>query len=196
MTTFEGYYRELQRREEFKDFDLIAIWEKADVQAVGDDLAQAVQAGGLKTQTIPIRPNSTNQSIGNQVEQFFVERIKGYLKNFDLQPCSGAGYPDKQLSHKCSGRKFVLEVKATSSWDALDTNRVVLTSSSKKLRTHFTPPINHLLVTICYSAMAGPYRVTVVRLDFIQPGTEVNIRLEASVSHRILAAGTHPSREI
>ena len=58
----------------------------------------------------------------------------------------------------------------------------------------FRAPIRHLLTTICYRVIDGAYRVTDVRLDFLQPTTEVQVRFEASVNHRILNSGNHPSR--
>jgi hypothetical protein len=38
--------------------------------------------------------------------------------------------------------------------------------------------------------------ISSLRLDFIGPNTQVNIRLEASVSHRLLAEATHRSTTI
>ncbi len=35
-----------------------------------------------------------------------------------------------------------------------------------------------------------------IRLDFLEPDTAVNVRLEASVNHKILAAGPHRSKVI
>ena len=103
-----------------------------------------------------------------------------------------------EILHKelATGRIFPFEVKATGQWNRSDSNRRVLTSSSKKLRETFREPINHLLVTILYKKSSGRYRVEGIRLDFLEPTTQVNVRLEASVNHRILDGGTHHSKII
>src|SRR5262249_20068986 len=148
-------------------------------------------------QTIPIRPGSTNQSIGNQVADFFVPMMNQHLQQYRIDACPGGGYPDKILVEIASRRTFPFELKATSTWDAADSNRRVLTSSSsRKLRKQFPGAVNHVLATVLYVTGAGVSRVQSLRLDFIEPGTLVNIRLEASVSHRLLAEATHRSTTI
>ena len=102
----------------------------------------------------------------------------------------------KILVEIASRRTFPFELKATSTWDAADSNRRVLTSSSRKLRQRFPGAVNHVLATMLYATGAGISRVRSLRLDFIEPGTLVNIRLEASVSHRLLAEATHRSTTI
>jgi len=89
------------------------------------------------------------------------------------------------------GCHIAFELKATSDWDPKGTNRIVLTSSSKKLRDpkFFSPPICHLLCTAQYDRTSAV--VNWLRLDFLEPTTEVNVRFEASVNHKILAAGSH-----
>jgi hypothetical protein len=69
-------------------------------------------------------------------------------------------------------------------------------SSSKKLREAFAAPIHHVLLTVCYDVAGAVYCISCVRLDFIQPTTEVSVRLEASVNHKILSSGQHTSRTI
>ena len=147
-------------------------------------------------QTIPIRAGSTNQSIGNQVADFFVPVINQHLQQYRIDACPGGGYPDKILVEIASRRTFPFELKATSTWDAADSNRRVLTSSSRKLRQRFPGAVNHVLATMLYATGAGVSRVQSLRLDFIEPGTLVSIRLEASVSHRLLAEATHRSTTI
>ena len=106
-------------------------------------------------------------------------------------PCSGPGYPDKTLTDP-NGLRILLEVKATSHWNPNDSNRVVLTSSSKKLRNRVSaPPRYHLVLTFIHSQLPGPVTINRVRLDFLEPATKVNVRLEASVNHKILSNGTH-----
>ena len=50
-----------------------------------------------------------------------------------------------------------------------------------------------LLITFSYvlNTVTEQASITAVRMDFVEPDTIVNIRLEASVSHRLLAEGKH-----
>ena len=90
-----------------------------------------------------------------------------------------------------------LEFKASRDWNPNDANRRVLTSSSKKLREQFPAPIHHLLLTVLYFPASPRYVVIkALRLDFLEPSTAVNVRLEASVNHKILANGPHHSKII
>jgi hypothetical protein len=196
VITFEQYYEELLKREEVPFTPLVAQWPDADVQAIAQDFTQAVVSGGIRGSAVPIRAGSTNQSAGNQVEKFFVERISRELRQFSISAYPGKGYPDRQLHHRSSSRRFALEIKATSQWNPSDTNRRVLTCSSTRLRENFSAPIHHLLTTVCYNSDDGDCHIASVRLDFIQPSTEVGVRLEAEVSHRILSLGGHPSQTI
>jgi len=187
------YYRELQRREGIEASDLVAEWDDAAVEEISSDFRAAVGRSQITQQVVPIRPGSSNQSIGNQVADFFTLQFPAFLTEHVIRACAGAGYPDKILVRRRDERAYPLELKATSGWNAADSNRRVLTSSSRKLRQQFRAPINHLLATILYAQRGNDWLVTSLRLDFIGPNTLVNIRLEASVSHRLLAQATHPS---
>ena len=176
--------------------ELVSAWNADEISSIKIDFIEAIQDGQIKNIPIPISPGSTNQSIGNQVADFFVTIVNKSLRKFLITECPGKGYPDRVLRDGASKKTYPLELKATSSWDSTDSNRRVLTSSSKKLRSNFLPPICHLLATCCYSDLDSTYRLNAVRFDFIEPTTEVNIRLEASVSHKILADGRHKKVQI
>jgi hypothetical protein len=191
MWTLEEFYRELQEREGLDPLPLVAPWAQLDTDAIIKTIRGAFANTHLRNTAVPIRPGSTNQSIGNQVASFVVTQLNPRLEAFRIDDCSGHGYPDKMLRQLASGRIFPFEVKATSQWNPSDSNRRVLTSSSTKLRDRFRDPISHLLVTILYRESADVYRVDGVRLDFLEPSTNVNIRLEASVNHKILHDGAH-----
>jgi hypothetical protein len=195
-TRIAEYYNELQRREGLGPVELVAEWAQADTDAISGAFRNAFAGSRIIEQTIPIRPGSTNQSIGNQVADFFVPVINRHLQQYRIDACPGGGYPDKILVEIASRRIFPFELKATSTWDVADSNRRVLTSSSRKLRLRFPGAVNHVLATMLYTTGAGVSRVQSLRLDFIEPGTLVNIRLEASVSHRLLAEATHRSTTI
>lgn len=195
-TRIAEYYEELQRREGLEPVQLVAEWAQGDVDAISAAFRKAFAASRITEKAIPIRVGSTNQSIGNQVADFFVPAMNQHLQQFRIDACPGGGYPDKILVEIASGRTFPFELKATSTWDAGDSNRRVLTSSSRKLRKQFPGAVNHVLATVLYASGADLSRVQSLRLDFLEPGTLVNIRLEASVSHRLLAEATHRSTTI
>ena len=193
MATLADYYRDLLVWEEIAFVSLIERWPAELVGEVEEDFRTAVASSKIKGASCPIRPRSTNQSIGNQVEEFIVSRLAPRTTRFKILPCSGAGYPDKTLVQNSSGLKIAFEIKATSAWNPADSNRRVLTSSSEKIRRAFKPPVYHLLCTLLYTVQEGSARIDAVRLDFIEPTTSVNVRLEASVNHKILASGSHKS---
>jgi len=195
-TQISEYYIELQRREGLEPVELVAQWGVADTDAISRDFRATVVASNITQQDVPLRAGSSNQSIGNQVADFFVPTMNQHLQQFRIDACPGGGYPDKILVEIASGRTFPFELKATSTWNETDSNRRVLTSSSRKLRQRFPGAVNHVLATILYATGAGVSRIQCLRLDFIEPSTLVNIRLEASVSHRLLTQATHRSATI
>ena len=195
-TRLAEYYNELQRREGLEPIELITEWAQPDTDAISAAFRNAVVASQITEQGIPIRTGSTNQSIGNQVADFVVPGINQHLQNYRIDACPGGGYPDKILVEIASRRTFPFELKATSTWDVADSNRRVLTSSSRKLRQRFPGAVNHVLATLLYATAVGVSRINSLRLDFLEPSTLVNIRLEASVSHRLLAQATHRSTTI
>jgi hypothetical protein len=196
MGTFKDYYDELLKWENEQDRELVATWDASIQESIKRDFSSAVNLSNLKQLEVPIRPGSTPQSMGNQFADFFVQTINPSLREFRIQKCSGAGYPDKQLRCVGNSRSFPLELKATPNWNPADSNRVVLTCSSDKLKKYFSPPISHLLVTLCFEESDDSFSIASVKLDFLEPDTEVNVRLEASVSQRILHNGRHHKHTI
>jgi hypothetical protein len=191
MSDFATYYRNLAVWEGVPEVELVAAWRREDVDAIAQDFQDAFTRSGLSCAVLTVPIGISNQSIGNKVADFLVANIKQYLKAFRIESCSGAGYPDKRLVNGSDRRSFVFELKATSCFDPGDSNRIVLTSSSQKLRRYFQQPIHHLLMTACYEQQDVQIRVRKLRLDFLEPNSQVNVRLEASVSQRFLARGTH-----
>lgn len=131
-----------------------------------------------------------------------MEELNTIISEFSTSPCDGKGYPDQTLTQIATGTRILLEVKATSNWEERDTNRRVLTSSSKKLRAQFSDPIYHLILTVLYTENENlatneeSATIDAIRLDFLEPTTIVNVRLEASVNHKILEEGHHYSKII
>jgi hypothetical protein len=193
MGDLAAYYRELAEWEEKPVVDLTAPWEKPHIQAIVDYFRVAFRMCNFNATSLAVPENLSNQAVGNRVAEFFVRFINRHLKAHAIDDCSGAGYPDKRLRGLAASSAFVFELKATSEFDPNDSNRIVLTSSAEKLRRHFRPPINHLLAAICYRQDGTQIRIQNLRLDFLEPTTPVNVRLEASVSQRILARAAHPN---
>lgn len=193
MANLKDYYKDLLVWEDIPHIELIHSWPPELVKRVVLTLRHSAKLGNLIGLRCPIRKGSTNQSIGNQVEEHVIPILAGNISDFALGKCSGAGYPDQVLTCIQSGLKIPLEVKATSDWNPNDSNRRVLTSSSDKIRKEFTPPIHHLLLTMLYKVSRSDAIVEHIRLDFLEPTTSVSVRLEASVNHKILSHGTHTS---
>jgi len=164
-TQIAEYYNELQRREGLEPVELITEWAQRDTDAISAPFRNAVVVSRITEQGIPIRVGSTNQSIGNQVADFFVAAINQDLQNYRIDACPGGGYPDKILVEIASGRTFPFELNATSTWDVADSNRRVLTSSSRKLRQRFPGAVNHVLATLLYATAAG-VRLTADAMTF------------------------------
>ncbi len=196
MSNLKDYYRDLANWEKLPLIPLIHAWPKPLRNAVEVDFVNGVASSEIKGANCPIRSGSTNQSIGNQVEAYTISKLEGRLSTFLIATCPGAGYPDKMLLEKPTLLKMPLEFKAAGEWNSNDAKRRVLTSSSKKLRNQFRMPIHHLLLTVLYSSTPSHAIINVLRLDFLEPTTTVNVRLEASVSHKILADGPHHSKVI
>lgn len=192
MKSFSEYYKDLLEWEVVDAQELITNWNLNLIAEVIADFEQSITGSSLKGSLCRIREKSSNQSVGNQVEVFAIEKLNQQLQVFTIENCSGAGYPDRVLT-KGESRHIALEFKATSDWNPTDSNRRVLTSSSKKLRDKFVSPIYHLLCTVIYQIEGESARVAAVRLDFLEPTTQVSVRLEASVNHKTLTGAEHQS---
>lgn len=191
MNDLASYYQRLAEWEGRPAVELVSAWSSDDVEEITGDFRAAFAAAGFGGSPLTVGAATSNQSIGNKVAEFLVAEMNQHLQRFMIEPCSGAGYPDKRLVRRGGGAAFVFELKATSEFDPNDSNRIVLTSSSEKLRRYFRSPVLHLLATACYEQDGEEVTIQNLRLDFLEPTTPVNVRLEASVSQRLLARGTH-----
>lgn len=99
-TPLAEYYRELQLREGLDPLELVAEWNPASVEAISADFRAAAIASHIIEQVVPLRAGSSNQSIGNQVAEFFALQFPTHLGRYDLRACAGAGYPDKILTSR------------------------------------------------------------------------------------------------
>ena len=193
MASLSDYYKDLLIWESIPHTELVYAWDKTLISKIEKDFRSSIQTKNIIGLKCSIITGSTNQSIGNQVEEHSMPVIALGIKGFSLSKCSGAGYPDQLLTELSSALRIPLEVKATSDWNPNDSNRRVLTSSSEKIRKQFSEPIHHLLFTLLYKIETGLAVIEHMRLDFLEPTTPVSVRLEASINHKILSHGTPAS---
>lgn len=144
----------------------------------------------------------SNQAVGNLMQKHFVDEFnKSASAKVQITSCRGAGYPDNFLSITKNRvtTNYCLEFKATSDWNPKDSNRRVLMSSTTKLRKKIAEKVIpadplHILITIMYEKGSG--KIEGVRLDFLDPATKVNTRLEASTTHKLMHGASHKSSTI
>ena len=72
MSTLLDYYNDLLRWENVAVQPLVMQWDPSESNAIEQDFRQAINTSGIIGSFVPIIPNSTNQSIGNQVENYFI----------------------------------------------------------------------------------------------------------------------------
>lgn len=191
-TIFENDISEAGQQE----CELIHQWPQELRNIIVSAFENAVSGSSVKGSVCPVPPGASNQKIGNEIEKYIVPKLNSSLSGFSISKCRGSGYPDQILIQDTPRLQMPLEMKATGDWNEKDSNRRVLASSSKKLRAQFSEPIYHLLLTVLYSKQDDEDFVTIdtIRLDFLEPTTAVNVRLEVSVSHKILADEDHYSK--
>jgi hypothetical protein len=177
---------------------LIRSWSPAEIQTIEAGVRAAVVASGIIGTVIPFRPNSKNQSKGNQAADFFLAQVPPHLAvGATIRRAKGAGYPDLLLTIGTAA--YCMESKATSNWNSRDDNRRVLTSSSTKMRALVAAgPAGvvpaHLIATLIYDEATSV--VQTIRLDFLEPNSPVKVRLEGSTSQQLLAGGAHAVKSI
>ena len=76
----------------------------------------AVSEASVKGSVCPLTPGSSNQSIGNQVEKYIVQKLSEVISGFSIFKCQGSGYPDQVLVQQTTGLHMPLEMKATQRW--------------------------------------------------------------------------------
>jgi hypothetical protein len=188
MKTLKNYFRELLVRQGERPVELVAKWNPGEVQRIRSRFRAASRSCGLGRKHLDVERNLSSQALGNRLARFLSSQLTGHLQDFTIEACAGQGYPDRRLVWSNGGRAFALELKATTRFEPKDNNRVILTSAPDKLLRWFTPPVHHLVATFRYEREGGRVRVRALRLAFLQPWTKVYVRLEASMTQRLLAA--------
>ena len=195
MANLRDFFRDLLNWEGQQYCELIHPWPQNLRNSIVLAFEDAVPASSAKGSVCSLPPEIKNQAIGNEIEKYIVPKLNSSLSGFSIFKCRGPGYPDQTLIQQSTNLHIPLEMKATAKWNEKDPNRRVLASSSKKLRAQFSEPIYHLLLTVLYSKQDDEDFATIdtIRLDFLEPTTAVNVRLEVSVSHKILVNDPHYS---
>jgi len=192
MARFDAYLHEVQQRHGHQPMQLIRAWTNQEAAAVEAAIRSAAQSSGLVGSLIP-NFTGTNQAKGNRAADHFVTTLPPFLPlPFRIDPATGSGYPDRIFANGAIG--YCMELKATSNWQNGDGNRRVLTSRPEKMRRlvnngKIGNPPAHFICTVLYNDTTS--QVTGIRLDFLEPDSQVNIRLEASTSQSLLTQGTH-----
>lgn len=191
MPRFDDYLAEVQQRNGFNPaIALIRAWTPQEITQVENALRTAVIASGIIGAPIP-NFDGTNQAKGNKAANHFLALVPPCLAAPNrIIPARGSGYPDRIIV--LGGNGHCMEMKATSNWRDTDGNRRVLTSSPAKMRNliqagDLSAPPAHMICTVLYHETNST--VDGVRLDFLDPASEIKIRLEASTSQRLLHQG-------
>jgi hypothetical protein len=187
--TFSRMLRELQRDQGFDPVELVSQWDEKVKQTIADAFQEAWSRGKFQKFEIRLPQGLSNQSRGTRLWAEFRPILEDHLDGFSFNSCKKTGYPDKQLVSD-SETSFAFEEKAHTNWNESDGNRVVICSSTKRLRATFTPPINHVWATLYHSVRDEENHTvcTIHQLDlhFAEPGTLVARRLEISTSNKLL----------
>lgn len=195
MARFDEYLKESQDRMNLNPISLIRDWSVNEINDVINVVENAVKNSKIIGSNIP-NLSGTNQSKGNKVEKYVVSKLSNKWSSSDgIFDAPGKGYPDRILIIR--GQKYFMEIKATSNWNEKDSIRRVLTASPQKMRDLVNKrlvgnPPAHLIVTIIYSRNQS--NISIIRMDFINSTTEIDVRLEASTSQKRLTNGNHETK--
>lgn len=199
-----------QNRNDLRDFflrlaqfeerrpQMVAKWPADEVTRITRAFQSAFRACRLARRWFPVPPRISAPALGNRVAAQFADCMNPRLRGLVLQDLPGAGYPDRALLRLPSlDLCAVVEIKAKRAWSRDNWHRQVLTSCSRKLQLYFPKiPLCHLLMTVLYVKRHNAIRMKSIRLDFLEPNSPVETRLEASVSQHLLAKGKHPVRVV
>ena len=186
MINLEAYFQELATREGKPGKNLVGRWLPREKRRIKQCLRTAFKRCGFEHSFLPVNTGVTSQSLGNKVADFFALNMERHLRGFSIRACKGPGYPDRRLVRVSNEKACALELKSTSNFVPDNNNRIVLTSRGEKLRRFFVPPVKHLVVTVLCRRRGGRVWLRDHKVHFLQPSTKVYVRLEASVSQRLL----------
>ena len=190
----------LQKWEKNEKIELVSAWNDRERTAVSKCFEAAWEKGKFaeKEYRLPrfyIQKNGkikqiTNQKIGTDIWNAFREELEAGLDDYKFESCEHTGYPDKRLVSN-TGKNYAFEEKATSGWDDKnDGLRMVICSSTTRLRKTFEPPINHIWALLYYGYRFESEECVCtlysLQLHFPEPQTPVTTKMEIATSKKIL----------
>lgn len=196
MVNFDRFLCEAQTRVNLRPIRLIRAWENEEVDSISREISNAICTSRLIGSKID-GLRGTNQSKGNQVEKYLVSKINCHCGESNrIIDAPGNGYPDRIF--RVNSKRYFMEIKATSKWSGQNSQRRVLTATPEKMRKLINQnlvdnPPAHLICTVIYSETSSC--IDKIRLDFIHPKTEIDVRFEASTSQKRLEIGDHKKIE-
>tara|TARA_B100001094_G_scaffold263690_1_gene265381 strand:- start:719 stop:1681 length:963 start_codon:yes stop_codon:yes gene_type:complete len=189
--TFSGMLNELQRDEGHEPTELVSAWNDEERANIAKNFRNAWKNGEFAESEIRLPSGLSNQSRGTRLWKEFRPLLEDELDDYEFKSCKLGGYPDKRLVSN-TGKNYAFEDKAHTKWDEGDGNRVVICSSTKRLRGTFKPPINHIWATLYHSVRVENDETVCtlhsLQLHFVEPGTLVARRLEISTSNKLLSS--------
>ena len=187
MNDLQTFFSRLAVWEGLPAVPLVARWNLEEAREIGSTFRRAFDRCRFGANPLIARWAVSSQSVRNLMATFISTEIDRRLEGFRIEPCPGRGYPDNRLVRVDDKKAYALEFKTSQGFDPTDDNRMVLTCRSEKLRRCFKPPIRHLLATVCHERIGRKIWIRWVYLDFLEPTMPVHIRLESSVTKRLLA---------
>ena len=199
METLATFFTKLAKYEGTPVANLVARWSPADVESISRAFDTALDRSKID---LSVNGSLSVQALGNRVADAVADGLDEHLLKYRVCGCSGQGYPDRRLQAVKSNRSFALELKAKTRFNPRDTNRVIITSGTRKLRRNFPvgKPICHLLATVLYSKSRHGQKWQIgidgLRFDFLEPWTRIQKRYEGSLNQHLLSKGKHSTRLI
>ena len=83
--------RESSRGQQHRE--LVAQWPQTLRESIESAFVNAVSNSALKGSVCSLNPGSSNQSIGNQVEDYTIQRLNARISEFSISRCSGPRLP-------------------------------------------------------------------------------------------------------
>jgi len=190
LLTFNDMLQEIQRDENIEPIqNLVSDWIDANILIIQNEFQDAWSEAKLESKDIVLPGGITNQSRGTKLWKEVEPLLAEKMNNLSFDKCKKSGYPDRQLVHQ-NGQKYAFEQKAHSKWEITDGNRIVICSSTDRLRSTFREPIFHIWATLYHSVRNSETnticQIHALDLHFIEPTTIVNRRLEVSSSNKLL----------
>jgi hypothetical protein len=95
MSNLRNYYQDLLNWEGQQTCELVEEWPHTLRESIELAFVNAVSNSGIKGSVCRLRPGSSNQSAGNQVEKYTMGKLSTAISEFSISLCRGAGYQIK-----------------------------------------------------------------------------------------------------